>query len=133
MAKRGDSFTITLKRPHLEWGSYRHTNSRGIVYGEGYIPIPASDAYRIELLNSNGTNGQDILGQNIFNCTSVDGNFRGLLKAQGNQSDERYAKQFAGDDDLKAIGDWFYAISANVGDCIEVTWISSTDITIEKI
>ena len=27
MAKTGDTFTITLKRPHLEWGSYRHTNS----------------------------------------------------------------------------------------------------------
>ena len=55
MAKTGDTFTITLKRPHLEWGSYRHTNSRGIVYGEGYIPIPAPDAYRIGTFNSNGT------------------------------------------------------------------------------
>ena len=53
MAKTGDTFTITLKRPHLEWGSYRHTNSRGIVYGEGYIPIPAPDAYRIGTFNSN--------------------------------------------------------------------------------
>ncbi|MGN0631248.1 MAG: hypothetical protein ACI4JN_07975 [Ruminococcus sp.] len=133
MAKRGDSFTITLKRPHLEWGSYRHTNSRGIVYGEGYIPIPAPDAYSIGILNSNGTNGQDVLGQNIFSCTSADGNFSGYLKAQGNQSDEIYAKQFAGNDDLKALGDWFYAIGANAGDCIKVTWISDEEIIIKKL
>ena len=93
MAKTGDTFTITLKRPHLEWGSYRHTNSRGIVYGEGYIPIPAPDAYRIGTFNSNGTNGQDILGQNIFRCTSADGHYSGYLKSQGNQDDDRFAKR----------------------------------------
>ena len=77
MAKAGDTFTIILKQPHLNWGSYRYTNSRGVVYGEGYIPIPAKDAYRLGLLNSNGTNGQDILGQNIFHCSSVDGHYNG--------------------------------------------------------
>ncbi|MBQ9111680.1 MAG: hypothetical protein IJY06_10015 [Oscillospiraceae bacterium] len=133
MANTGDTFTIVLKRPHLEWGSYRYTNSRGVVYGEGYIPIPASDAYHIGLLNSNGTGGRDVLGQNIFNCRSADGFFFGELKAQGNQADAAFAKQFAGNDDLKAIGDWYYAIGANVGDRIRVRWVSPTDIIIEKI
>lgn len=134
MAKAGGTFTIILKQPHLNWGSYRYTNSRGVVYGEGYIPIPAKDAYRLGLLNSNGTNGQDILGQNIFHCSSVDGHYNGYLKAQGNQGgDYNYAKQFAGNDDLKAIGDWYYAVGANVGDRVKVTWISSTEIQIEKI
>ena len=133
MAKSGDTFTITLKKPHLEWGSYRHTNSRGIVYGEGYIPIPADYAYEYNVLNSNGTNGKDVLGKNIFICSSVDGKFNGELKAQGNQSDDMYAKQFAGNDNLKALGDWYYEMDADVGDRIKVTWINSTDIMIEKM
>lgn len=31
MPNTGDSFITTLKQAHLEWGSYRHTNSKGIV------------------------------------------------------------------------------------------------------
>lgn len=133
MANAGDFYIITLKMPHLNWGTYRYTNSRGTVYGEGYIPIPSTEAYRLGILNSNGTNGQDILGQNIFRCNSVDGHYSGYLKAQGNQSDDIYAKQFSGNDDLKAIGDWYYAVGANVGDRVKVTWINSTDVTIELI
>lgn len=133
MANAGDSFTVILKRPHLEWGSYRHTSSRGIVYGEGYIQIPSDDAYRYDLLNSNGTGGHDVLGQNIFNCRSADGFFSGEVKAQGDQANKCYAKQLAGNDNLKAIGDWYYAIGAEVDDIVKVTWVSPTDIIIEKL
>lgn len=62
MAHAGDSYVITLKLPHLKWGSYRYTNSRGIVYGEGYIPIPSNIAYTFNLYNQNGAGGTDILG-----------------------------------------------------------------------
>lgn len=133
MATTGDTFTIILKEPHLAWGSYRYTGSRGIVYGEGYIPIPASDAYRIHTLNTNGTGGIDVLGQNLFRCRSADGLYSGVLKAQGNQNDVRYAKQFSGNDNLKAIGDWYYKIGADVGDKIRVTWVSPYDVVIERI
>lgn len=133
MAIAGDTFTVILKEPHLKWGSYRHTDSRGIVYGEGYIPIPASDAYRIHTLNTNGTGGFDVLGQNLFRCRSADGLYSGILKAQGNQSNVRYAKQLSGNDDLKAIGDWYYKIGAVIGDKIKVTWESPYDVLIEKI
>ena len=133
MANAGEYFTITLKRPHLEWGSYRHTDSRETVYGEGYIPIQASDAYALNLLNQNGTNYHDVFGLNLFNCESVDGYFHGVLRAQGNQSDDRFAKQLAGDKNLKALGDWFYAMGATVGDRVRVTWINSTDIEIELL
>ena len=133
MANAGNTFTITLKRPHLEWGSHRYTDSRGIVYGEGYIPIKASDAYNFNLLNQNGTNYEDIFGLNLFNCVSVDGRFRGVLRAQGTQSDDHFAKQLAGDKDLKALGDWFYAMGATIGDQVKVTWTSSTDIEIELL
>ena len=127
------SYELTLKPSHLEWGTYRYTNSRGIVYGEGYIPIPSDVAYSNNIYNQNGTGGKDILGENIFYCTSADGLYQGLLRAQGNQSDTKYAKQFSGDKNLKAIGHWFYQIGASVGDKIRVTWTSPTEIVIEKL
>lgn len=132
MAKVGDFYEITLKQPHLEWGEYRYTDSRGIVYGEGYIPIPADIAYSFGLLNSNGTRGVDILGKNLFNCMSSDGYYNGVVRAQGNQADVNYAKQFSGDKDLKGIGDWFHHVGASVGDKVLVEWISDTDIVITK-
>lgn len=133
MANAGDSFVISLLEPHLAWGSYRHTNSRGIVYGEGYIPIRAEDAYRLNLRNQNGTNNVDVFGENLFYCVSADGYFRGVLRAQGNQADARFAKQFAGYKDLKALGDWFHHVNASVGDRVRVTWENSTDIVIELL
>lgn len=133
MAQTGDSYEITIKRPHLEWGTHRYTDSRGIVYGEGYIAIPAHIAYSLEIYTSNGTNGEDILGRNIFYCRSADGLYEGIIRAQGTQHDDRYAKQFAGDKALKAIGTWYYEIGATIGDVIRVTWITPTEIEIEKL
>jgi hypothetical protein len=133
MAHAGDTYDITLKRSHLEWGSYRYTNSRDIIYGEGYIPIPADIAYSFELYNKNGTNEKDILGKNIFNCRSIDGYYNGKLRAQGTQDNPIYAKQFSGDKDLKSIGSWFNFIQASEGDTIRITWTSPFDILIEKL
>jgi hypothetical protein len=41
MANAGDIFTVTLKKCHIGWGTYRHTNTRTKRKGEGYLPIPA--------------------------------------------------------------------------------------------
>lgn len=133
MANRGDYYTVVLKKAHLEWGTHRYTNSRGVVYGEGYIKIPSDVAYEYELLNVNGTGGTDEFGKNLFYCVSDDGLYEGVLRAQGNQDDRRYAKQFSEDGDLKGIGQWYAAIGAEVGDRIKVTWTSPTEITIKKI
>lgn len=134
MAERGDSYTVSLKPSHLAWGTYRYTDTRDTIPGEGYIPIPSDVARNLNLKNQNGTGGIDILGVNIFNCVSVDGRFRGQLKAQGNHyAGDIYAKQFSGNDDLKALGDWYRILGANVGDEVSVTWISDTDIEIELI
>lgn len=126
-------YEIILKPSHLDWGAYRNTNSREVVHGEGYIPIPAHVAYSNSIYNQNGTGGKDVLGKNIFHCTSADGLYKGFLRAQGNQDNPRYAKQFSGDKDLKSIGYWFNNIGASVGDKIRVTWTSPTDIVIEKL
>lgn len=133
MARAGDYYIVDLKQAHLEWGSHRYTDSRGIVYGEGYIQIPADIAYRLKLYNNNGTRHTDILGENLFNCTSADGLFEGVLRAQGNQPNKNYAKQFSGDKNLKSVGSWYQSIAANIGDRIKVTWTSPTDIIIERI
>ncbi|MCD8361350.1 MAG: hypothetical protein LUC98_00095 [Lachnospiraceae bacterium] len=89
--------------------------------------------YSAELLNQNGTKGADILGKNIFYCKSADGLFEGKLRAQGNQSNTLYAKQFSVDKNLKAVGTWYYRINAEVGDIIKVSWQSPYDILIEKL
>ena len=134
MAQQGDSYIVTVQRAHLEWGEHRYTNSRGIIYGEGYIQIPAQYARRYNLLNQNGTNGTDVPGFNLFNCYSADGLFSGVLRAQGcYEAGDIYAKQFAGNKNLKAVGDWYYACGMQVGDHVKVTWINSTDLCIEKI
>lgn len=86
----------------------------------------------MNILNLNGTLGIDTLGQNLFNCQSEDGFFNGVLRAQGNQSNANYAKQFSGDKSLKSVGSWYHAIGAVVGDTIEVIWTSPNDIIIRK-
>ena len=129
MAQAGDSYAITLKKTHLKWGEHRYTNSRGTVYGEGYIPIPARYARKYQIVNKNGTPSGDTLGLNLFNCKSADGYYEGIIRAQGNtRAGYIYAKQFAGDKNLKALGDWFYKVSASVGDKVLVEWTSATDI-----
>ena len=134
MANTGDSYIVTIKRSHLAWGEYRYTGSRGIVYGEGYIKIPSREAYRLNLLNTNGTQGRDILRKNLFNCVSADGTFRCVLRAQGcSSAGEPYAKQFAGNNNLKAQVEWYYSVGAQEGDQVKVSWVNSTDIVIELI
>lgn len=129
MAIAGNSYTIVLRRAHLEWGELRYTGSRDIIYGEGYIPIPAHISRAFDVYNSNSSSVG--LGYNIFNCTSADGFFRGQLKAGGCSSGGNiYAKQFHGYGDLKALGTWFAHCGAVEGDCVEVKWTSPTDIVI---
>ena len=134
MANAGDSYKVKLRKAHLGWGTYRATESRTKREGEAYIQIPIEYARKYNLFNSNGTNGQDVLGVNLFRCTSADGLFSGVLRAQGNsKADSKYAKQFSVDKNLRAVGDWYKKIGAQVGDTIKVSWTSDVDIVIEKL
>lgn len=130
MPKKGDSYTVTLKKSHIEWGSHRHTNTRELIYGEGYIQIPAEYATKFDIFMSNNPNA------NIeYTCTSSDGTLSEvILKASGSQGkDNLYAKQFQGSGNLKTIGSWYNKIKAKVGDKIKITFKSSTSIYVEKI
>ena len=132
MANAGDYYEIELKPSHIEWGEYRHTNTRDIRDNEGYIPIPRNKAIEYRILNSNGTNNVDVMGKNLFQCRSLDGNYKGVLKAQGSSTaGDIYAKQFSGAGDLQAVGNWYKAVNAKVGDIVRVEWISPTAVVIE--
>ena len=134
MAQRGDSYEVTLKPSHLKWGEYRYTGSRDSRELEGYIPIPREYSLKYQVLNSNGTEQEDIYGKNLFNCRSADGLYVGVLKSQGSSTaGDIYAKQFSGFGDLQALGKWYESINAEVGDKIRITWMSPTDIVIEKL
>lgn len=129
MAHTGDNFIVALTPSQLGWGIERYTNSREKRYGEGYLTIHREFAKALNLFNSNYTNGADVLGQNIFNCQSSDGFLNCQLKSQGSSnSGDKYAKQFAGNDNLRALGAWYANINAKVGDQVEVFFISPTDI-----
>jgi len=129
MPKKGDSYIATLKKPHLEWGSYRHTNSRGTRYGEGYIQIPASIARQLFITNNNRGPGA------TYTCNTSDMYLKNvmLLAAGCSTKGNIYAKQFQGKGKLRLLGDWFAHIGAKVGDQIEVKFISPTEILLTKL
>ncbi len=129
MPKEGDFFVVQLKDTHVDWGEYRYTNTRDIIPGEGYIPIPRSKAEAFHIYNANGS---DLLP--LYDCSSIDGLYQGTLLAQG--SSEKggvYAKQFAEYKNLKGLGRWFTAMGAKPGDQVRVIFTSPTSLTIELL
>lgn len=130
MPTTGDSFITKLKQAHLEWGEHRHTNSRGIVIGEGYLQIPADIAYALEITNNKATH---IRSQEYTFSTSDSFFTNQTLKASGNQSREEYAKQFHGSGNLQLLGDWFAHIDAQIDDEIIIEFVSPTEILLTKI
>lgn len=130
MAKAGDSYVVELRENHLAWGTYRYTASRTPRSGEAYLPIPIEYARKYEIYNGNATHKTDVLGENIFWCVTIGA----YLKAQGGADRGAvYAKQFAVNDDLKGLGEWYRAVGAKPGDSVRVVWISPSDIEIELL
>lgn len=130
MPNTGDSFITTLRKAHLQWGLYRHTNSRGIIYGEGYLQIPIREARRLNITNSNQTDANT-----IYICNSSDHFLQNvpLLASGSMRSGDIYAKQFQGRGNLRLLGDWFNHVNAKVGDRIKIEWKSSTEIYLTKL
>lgn len=129
MPNTGDTFITTLKQAHLEWGVHRHTTSRGIVFGEGYLQIPASIARNLNITNSNSPNN------NVYLCSSNDGFLNNVnLKATGcSHAGSIYAKQFHGSGNLQLLGSWFHHINAQIGDQVRIDFISPSEILLTKI
>ena len=132
MRNRGDSFIVTLRNFHLNWGEDRYTHSRDRIPGEGYIPIPSNKARDFNIYNSNHI--PTGLGYNEFNATSTDGFFEDVLKSSGcSKAGDIYAKNLHGSGNLKALDDWFHHLDFIPGDQVEVRWISPTELTLEKL
>ena len=131
MATAGDSYEVELKEAHLNWGTYRHTKTRDLRPGEGYIPIPAHIARQLNIYNIRNQG----LGHNLFNVSSSDQFIQNeLLKAQGGTDRTSiYAKQFSIEKNLSRIGEWYAYTNANIGDRVRVEWLSETDILITLI
>lgn len=133
MATAGDRYTKELKPSYLGWGDYRNTDSRTVVHGEAYIPIPKQCAIDYSIYNSN--HSPQGLGYNIFLASSTDGFLNHVeLLAQGcSSAGDEYAKQFSVLGNLKVLGDWFQHRNAHIGTIVSVTWISATEIELDII
>ena len=130
MPNNGDTYVVEIQQAHLEWGTYRHTNTRNAIYGEGYIQIPASVARRLEIFNRKHPNNSA-----IYSCSSTDSYLNNaLLLASGNNSGgPHFAKQFQGQGNLQLIGDWYHHVNAQVGDQVRIFFTGSNSMIIEHI
>ena len=133
MPKAGDSYQIELKEAHLNWGEHRNPTNRDLVGGEAYIPIPKRRAKEFHIYNSN--HKPTGAGYNLFTVSSHDGFLNHeTLRAQGSSVEgDIYAKQFSIDDNLKRIGHWYQNQNVQVGDIVQVTWHSPTEVIVEII
>lgn len=126
MAIAGQSFVVEIKPAHIGWGTYRYTNTRDPIYGEGYIKIPREYAHEFGIFNDNHPHANP-----RYYCHALNGSFNGVLLAQGcNTAGDPYAKQFAEEGNLKGIGDWYRSVNAQVGGHVEVVFTSSNSLTI---
>lgn len=129
MPKSGDTFTVTLGSAHLGWGTYRYTDTRHPIYGEGYIKIPRQYAERFEIFNDNHPTASS-----RYCCVAVNGRYSGTLLAQGcSRAGDVYAKQFAEEGNLKGIGNWYRSVGAQEGGRVRVTFTSSNSLEIEYL
>ncbi|MGF1924908.1 MAG: hypothetical protein ACQUHE_12080 [Bacteroidia bacterium] len=130
MPNAGDIFITTLKKAHLGWGRHRHTSTRTIINGEGYLQIPAAIARRFNITNTNNS-----IANSVYRCNSSDGFLtnESLLASGSSKAGYKYAKQFQGKGNLKLLGGWYSHIKAVVGDRIEVKFISSDEILVTKL
>ena len=129
MPRAGDIFTVTLKPSHLGWGTYRYTDTRDPIYGEGYIKIPRQYAERFGIFNDNHPTANP-----RYRCVAVNGRYSGILLAQGcSCAGDVYAKQFAEEGNLKGIGNWYRSVGAQVGGEVRVTFTSSNSLEIEYL
>lgn len=108
---------------------HRHTCSRAIRYGEGYLQIPTPIARQLNITNSNSNNN------NLYTCNSADGFLtNATLKTNGcSNKGNIYAKQLNGNRNLKLLGDWFNHINAEKGDLIGIEFTSPSQILLTKV
>lgn len=130
MPNAGDTFIVEIKEPHIGWGTERHTNTRTIRHGEGYIKIPRAEAVRFSIYNCNRQNANI-----LYDVVCLNGNqINGRLLAQGSEdSNDVYAKQFSVQGDLRQVGQWYASVHAVPGGRVRITFTSETSLELEYL
>jgi hypothetical protein len=130
MPNINDTYIVILKRAHLEWGTHRYSLTRNRIYGEGYLQLPVQYARAFGIFNSNQAGANT-----VYTCDSVDGFLKNerLLASGSSQAGAIYSKQFQGHGNLRAIGQWYHHVHAQIGDRVQVTWTSPTHMLIERL
>jgi len=130
MPKKNDEYIVSLGKTHLGWGTHRYTNTREVIYDEGYLKIPRAVAIDLEIYMSNKKDANT-----IYNFATNDNFFTNekLLASGCSTKGDIYAKNLAGKGDLKLLGKWFTHIKAEVGDEIKISFTSPTDIILSKV
>lgn len=116
-------FAVTIKPSHMNWGEYRHTQSRARRAEEGYVQIPKEYAVQYGILRGN-----------TYRAVFADGFPSFQARAAGNtEKGDPYAKQFQGDGDLRAFGRWYASVNAQLGDRVEITFIDDNTVLFELV
>ncbi len=130
MPKKHDSYIVELKESHLKnWGTHRYTNTREKRDSESYIPIPMSKAKEYNILNSNQSEDNIIYTAKFKNTDiSVE-----VLASGSTKAGNKYAKQFHGKGNLKALTPGYEALGVQVKDKIKVTFVNEKTLEVEKV
>lgn len=120
------SFIGEIKPSHIGWGTYRYTDARSSLYGEGYIKIPRDYARAFNIFNDNHPTTKP-----LYHCRAINGFFNETLLAQGcNEAVDWYAKQFVEEGNLKGIRHCYHSVNAQVGGHVEMILTSHNSLTI---
>lgn len=127
MPSRGDRYVVTVKEPHIKWGTYRNPTNREPIEGESYVKIPSQYA-----------RSYNIKRGDLFTAHFASGHPPMQIKASGNGPCEngiQYAKQFegVGAGACKAFTSWYRSCGIKAGDSVSVQFISPTEVVFDKI
>ena len=118
MPRAGNYYYVEIKPSHIDWGGYRHTETRDRIAGEAYVKIPRHYAEEFNIR----------LGS-CYTAIFADGYDSFIARASGNSfAGDVYAKQFQGNGDLKAFGYWYQSVGAKIGDMVKVEFVSESEI-----
>lgn len=122
MAQAGDRYTVRIEEAHIDWGVFRNPTNRPIIEGESYVKIPSHAARNLGIERGSEYVAHFTNGIEPF-----------AIKAAGNgplENGIQYAKQFEGigAGACKAFTPWYTRCNAQVGDYVQVEFISPTDV-----
>ena len=122
MPQTGDKYVVEIKPSHIDWGEFRNPTNRNFIEGESYVKIPSNAARQFGLVR-----GSTYTAHFANDHDSIQ------IKAAGNgpfENGVQYAKQFEGIGigACKAFTPWYVSCNAQIGDKVQVEFITPTDV-----